>query len=87
MVAKYVNKEERPFYRQAKCWIRVMKHNLKIMHVVMCCLVRAIAHHRGLSVWSSGVMIFSSGNVKKLGEERISELVQVPQVSHEVAWY
>jgi len=34
----------------------------KIKHMIICCLVGGVAHLRGRSVWSSGVMILCSEN-------------------------
>jgi hypothetical protein len=47
--------------------------------MIMCCLVRGVAHLRVRSVWSSGVMILCRGNLKKRGEKSVSEPVQTPQ--------
>jgi hypothetical protein len=48
--------------------------------VKLCCLVRAVAHLRVRSVWSSGVMILCRENLKKHGEKLISEPLQTPKI-------
>jgi hypothetical protein len=55
--------------------------------MIMCSLVRAVAHLRVQSVWSSGVMILCRENLKKLGEKFVSELLQPPRMAHNVACY
>jgi hypothetical protein len=45
----------------------------------MCCLVKAVAHLRVRSVWSSGVMILCRENLKKLGEKSFSEPLRTPK--------
>jgi hypothetical protein len=53
--------------------------------MIMCCLVRAVAHLSGQSVRSSGVMILCRENLKKLGEKSVSELLQPPRMTHNFA--
>jgi hypothetical protein len=50
--------------------------------MIMCRLVRAVAHFSGQSVWRSGVMTSCRENLKKLGEKSVSKLLQP---SHNVA--